>query len=132
MFDWLTRKRTRIVDRPVFAAFRFDKIDPVKRSAQYGNTGPQGWGVTLWGFSDGDEFMYRHLLETFAAQNRDALLTLPEWTEYEDLIEGELLWRSHTIWVWYEIVLTHIWLWSSDKQVMEDLRVELMKLVEAS
>lgn len=72
--------------------------------------------------------MYRHLLETFAEQNPDANLNLPKWSECEDLIEGELIWRSQHVWVWYETVLTHIWLWSADKDVIDSLRSAMLPM----
>ena len=115
MFRWLRKKHTEEVERPETAVFRFDKVDPVEPSTQFGTTGPQGWGFTLWGSPDGDEFMYRHLLETFAKQNPDGHLELPEWFDGEDLIEGELIWHSQYVWIWYETVLSHIWLWSAKK-----------------
>lgn len=46
--------------------------------------------------------MYRHLLETFAVQYPDARLTLPERVDCEGVIEGELIWRSQSVWVWVE------------------------------
>lgn len=130
MFSWLTKKQAERAERPNGAAFRFDRVDPVKRSSQFGNTGPQGWGFTLWGSPEGEEFMYRHLLETFAKEHPDARLELPEWSDCEDLIEGELVWRSQRIWVWYETVLTHIWLWSIDKDVIDRLRNALLPIAK--
>lgn len=129
MFGWLKSKQAGSAKRPESAAFRFDNVEPVQQSSKYGNTGPQGWGFTLWGSPDGDEFMYRHLLETFARDHPNATLTLPEWYECEDLIEGKLVWRSQSIWVWYETVLSHIWLWSTDKETMEILRDEMLALI---
>lgn len=130
MFRWLRKKHTEEVERPETAVFRFDKVDPVEPSTQFGTTGPQGWGFTLWGSPDGDEFMYRHLLETFAKQNPDGHLELPEWFDGEDLIEGELIWHSQYVWVWYETVLSHIWLWSAKKDVIDSLRRALLPIAK--
>jgi len=74
--------------------------------------------------------MYRHLLETFAKQNPDARLELPEWFDGDDLIQGELIWHSQYVWVWYETVLSHIWLWSAKKDVIESLRSALLPLAK--
>jgi hypothetical protein len=76
--------------------------------------------------------MYRHLLETFAEQHPDARLELPEWYDCEDLIEGELVWRSQRVWVWFETVLTHIWLWSIDKDVIDRLRSTLLPIAQGN
>jgi hypothetical protein len=130
VFGWLRRKPTEEAERPETAVFRFDKVDPVKPSPKFGNTGPQGWGFTLWGSPDGEEFMYRHLLETFATQNPDARLELPKWSDCEDLIEGELIWRSQYVWVWYEKVLSHIWLWSAERDVIDSLRCAMLPMAK--
>lgn len=130
MFRWLRRKRTEEVERPETAVFCFDRVDPVIPSSQFGNTGPQGWGFTLWGSPNSEEFMYRHLLETFAQQNPDARLELPEWFDCEDLIEGKLIWHTQYVWVWYETVLSHIWLWSAKKDVIESLRSALLPIAK--
>lgn len=132
VFGWLRRKHTVEAKRPETAVFRFDKVDPVKPSPKFGNTGLQGWGFTLWGSSDGEEFMYRHLLETFATENPDVRLKLPEWSDCEDLIEGELVWRSQYVWVWYETVLSHIWLWSADLDVIASLRAAILPMAKPS
>ena len=129
MFGWIGKRATEQAERPNVADFRFDKVDPVEPSPQFGNTGPCGWGFTLWGSSDGDEFMYRHLLETLAEQYPDARLSLPERSECEDLIEGNLIWRGQHVWVWYETVLTHLWLWSADHAATESLRRAILPAV---
>jgi hypothetical protein len=130
VFRWFKKTRTDDTKRPETAVFRFDNIDPVKPSPKFGNSGPPGWGFILWGSPDGEEFMYRYLLETFAKQNPHACLTLPEWYDGEDLIEGALTWRSQDIWVWYETVLSHIWLWSADEEAIESLRTALLPLAK--
>lgn len=130
MFRWLRRIQTEEVERPETAVFRFYKVDPVEPSPQFGNTGPQGWRFILWGSPVGEEFMYRHLLETIAKQNPDAHLELPEWFDGEDLIEGELIWHSQYVWVWYETMLSHIWLWSAKEDVIESLRSALLPIAK--
>jgi hypothetical protein len=128
MFWWLKRRAIEKVERPATAEFRFDRVEPVGPHSQYGTTGPGGWGFTIWGAPDGEDFMYRHLLERLAQLDPDARLSLPEWYEGEDLIEGELIWRGHHVWVWYETVLTHTWLWSADRATAESLRDALVPL----
>lgn len=138
MFGWL-KKRTEPKQhieegkQPETAMFLFDSIEPVRRAPQYGiSTGPQGWGFHLWGSPDGEDFMYRHLLETLAELNPDARLTLPQWYDEEDLIEGSLIWRSQYVYVWYETVLTHIWLWSADEETIVSLRSAIVSLIQGS
>lgn len=130
MFEWLKKRRTADAERPITAAFRFDSIEPVKASPQYGNAGSQGWGFTLRGTPDGEDFMYRHLLEAFAERNPTARLTLPEWYECEDLIEGSLIWHAKYVWVWYETALSHIWLWSADKEAIDSVRSAILPLAQ--
>ena len=130
MFRWLRRKHIEEVERSETAVFRFHRVDPVEPSPQFGTTGPQGYRFILWGSPDGEEFMYRHLLETFVKQNPDACLELPEWFDGEDLIQGELIWHSQYVWVWYETVLSHIWLWSAKRDVIDSLRSALLPLAK--
>lgn len=132
MFEWLRKRRTEDAGRPITAAFQFDSIEPVEASPQCRNTGPQGWGFTLCGSPDGEDFMYRHLLEAFAERNPAARLTLPGWHECEDLIEGSLIWHSQYVWVWYETVLSYIWLWSADKEAIESLRSAMLPLAQGN
>lgn len=132
MFGWLRKKHSAEAKRSQTAAFRFERVDPVIPSPKFGITGPEGWGFTLWGSPDGEEYMYRHLLETFATQNLDARLELPEWSDCEDLIEGKLIWRSQYVWVWYETVLSHIWLWSADRNAIDTLRSAILPMAKSS
>ena len=132
MFGWLTKKHIEEAERPETAVFCFDRVDPVEPSPKFGNTGPEGWGFTLWGSADGEEFMYGHLLETFAAKNPDSRLQLPEWSDCEDLIEGQIIWRSQYVWVWYETVLSHIWLWSAERDVIDSLRSAMLPMAKPS
>lgn len=75
--------------------------------------------------------MYRYLLEKFAKQHPEAYLDLPAWYDREDLIEGSIIWHSQYVWVWYETVLTHIWVWSADEEAIESLRKAILPLVKA-
>ncbi len=128
MFGWFRSKRVHAPCRPAPAAMKFADIELVRLSPQFGNTGPTGWGFTLWGAPDGEELMYRQLLETFSALYPDTKLDLPAWQDCEDMIEGSLQWQSHNVWIWYEIVLAHIWLWSANKDAIEDLRIAILPI----
>jgi hypothetical protein len=131
VFGWLKRQRSEEAPRPETPILRFDNVEPVRPSPKFGNTGPQGWGFTLWGLPDGEEYMYRYLLEKFAKQHPEAYLDLPAWYDREDLIEGSIIWHSQYVWVWYETVLTHIWVWSADEEAIESLRKAILPLVKA-
>ena len=100
----------------------FECIDDVQPSRQFGRTGPDGWGFTLWGKATCSEDVHRRLLETFAATHPGSNLVLPPWHATEDLIEGSMSWEGVPVWVWFETVLNFIWLWSAERSVVIRLR----------
>ena len=83
----------------------FDRIDAVQPSPQFGNSGPEGWAFTLWGSATCEEVVHRHLIESVAALLPQAKLSLPEWEDGEDCIEGSMLWEGAPVWIWFETVL---------------------------
>jgi len=111
------------------AAYR--EIEDVKASPQYANSGPPGWGFLLWSNSLYDE-PHRPLLERFAEQHPECALSLPEHYSGEGCIEGSMTWQSNFIWVWYENVLTHLWLWSADRGAIQSLRTALLPFAQAA
>lgn len=109
----------------------YRQIEAVGAEPQYGNSGPPGWGFTLWNKSM-DAEPHRRLLENFAARYPECALDLPEYVPHEDCIEGTMIWQSQGIWIWYEAILTHLRLWSSDRAAIESLRAALLPLAQAA
>jgi hypothetical protein len=106
------------------------EIEAVAPAPQFGNSGPEGWGFTLGSERSHDEAPYRALLERLADVHPQAALSLPEWEEGEDLIEGWLVWKGEYVWVWFETLLSHLWLWSFDRATIESLRTAILPLAE--
>ena len=109
---------------------KYCKIDEVANAPQFGKTGDPGWGFTLWSELSGEMAPHRQLLEQLAETYPDAELTLPSWSEAEDLIEGSLVWKGEAVWVWFETILSHLWLWSADRSTVEHLRNALVSLAD--
>ena len=108
----------------------FDRIDEVQPSPKFGNTGPEGWGFTLWGSPTCAEEVHRGLLDAFFREHPDCRLQLRPAFDGEDLIEGSMVWRGVPVWVWFETVLNHTWLWSPDQACSLDLRRAILPLAE--
>jgi hypothetical protein len=106
----------------------FDQIDEVHSSPQFGNTGEAGWGFTLWGSATCVEEVHRKLLEQLAETYPTSALALPPWYDGEDCVEGSLTWEGVPIWVWFETVLNHTWLWSADREAVISLRGALLPI----
>lgn len=106
------------------------QIEEVSLAPQFGNTGDEGWGFTLWSELLDDDAPHRQLLERLVEHYPFANLTLPKWTEAEDLIEGALVWEGKTVWVWFETILSHLWLWSADRSTVVSLRRALVSLID--
>ena len=109
----------------------FDRIEEVGPSAQFGNTGPGGWGFTLWGSPTCAEEVHSNLLERLAETCRTSSLTLPPWNDREDMVEGSLTWEGAPIWVWFETVLNYTWLWSADRTAVVGLREVLFPIARS-
>ena len=94
-------------------------IDDVKGASKFGNTGPSGWGFHVWiECRDGTD-PHRALLENITIAHPEVILTLPEVEPYEDYVEGSISTGSHEVWVYFETVLSHVWLWSAERQSAE-------------
>lgn len=109
----------------------FDQIEEVQPSTQFGNTGPAGWGFTLWGSPTCAEEVHRNLLERLAETYPTSSLTLPPWYDCEDLVEGSLTWEGAPVWVWFETFLNHTWLWSADRAAVVSLREALLPIARS-
>ena len=109
----------------------FDRIDEVQPSPQFGNCGPDGWGFTLWGSATYAEQVHRKSLERLADTYHDVDLRLPDWRDGEDLIDGSLTWGGAPVWVWFETVLNHTWLWSAERATMVGLRDAMLPIARS-
>jgi hypothetical protein len=81
------------------------------------------WSLTLF---TGDMFDYSipfrdHLDRIVARLGPEAALRLPPWEEYEDFVEGILVWQGRDIQVYFEHSLAYLDLSSHDRTTVEDL-----------
>lgn len=109
----------------------YSKIEEISQSPRFGNSGPDGWGFRIWSDLIDDEAPHRALLERFASKYPHAGIKLPAYDRYEDYVECEAAWGSSTILIYYETIVSLIWLWSTDREAMDSLRSALLPLVEA-
>ena len=77
----------------------FDQVEEVHASTQFGNTGPAGWGFTLWGSASCAQEVHRNLLERLAETHPRVSLNLPPWFDREDLAQGSLTWEDAPVYV---------------------------------
>lgn len=108
----------------------YSKIESVSAATQFGNSGPDGWGFTLFSDLFDDEAPYRRLLERLAAAYPEAGIILPKYEEYEDYVECYATWNSAPVWIYYETILSYLWLWSADRDALEGIRAALLLFVE--
>lgn len=109
----------------------YSKIEKVSPSPQFGNNGPEGWGFHLWSELIDDDAPHRAVLEKFAATYPQSGIALPQYDRYEDYVECYAVWDSKPVWVYYETILSYLWLWSSDRDAIEGLRSALVPLATA-
>lgn len=109
----------------------YHEIESISPSPQYGNTGPDGWGFHLWSELSGDDAPHRSLLEMFVANYPQTGMKLPTYDRHEDFVECYAAWDSKTVCVYYETMLSHLWLWSPDRDAINEVRSALVPLVAA-
>ena len=107
------------------------EVEELAPSPQFGTVGPEGWGFHLWSELLDDEAPHRAVLEKFAAAYPQSGIALPAYDRYEDFIECYAAWDSKPVWVYYETILSHLWLWSADREAIEGVRSALVPLVTA-
>lgn len=110
----------------------FAQIDEVQPSPQFGNSGPDGFGFTLWGSANCAEDVHRRSLERLADAYPEVELSLPPQSDGEDLIEGSLKWDDALVWVWFETALNHTWLWSADRAALVNLREAMLPIAQSA
>jgi hypothetical protein len=109
----------------------FERTEEIRPASQFGNCGPDGWSFTLWGSPTCEERVHRRLIEGVAATHPQSELSLPEWFEGEDLIEGSMIWDGSPIWIWFETVLNHTVFWSADRDAITSLRAAAIPVANA-
>lgn len=108
----------------------YSEIQNVSASPQYGNTGQDGWGFSLFSDLCDDEAPHRLLLERLAVAYPEAGIILPAYERYEDFVECDAVWNSASVWIYYETILSHLWLWSSDRDAVEGIRTALLPFLD--
>lgn len=107
------------------------EVEEVAPSTQFGTGGPEGWGFHLWSELLDDEAPHRAVLEKFAAAYPQSGIELPTHDRNEDFVECYAVWVSKPVWVYYETLLSYLWLWSADREAIDGLRSALVPLVKA-
>lgn len=107
----------------------YSNIEEVSASPQHGNTGADGWGFHMWSDLLDDEAPHRKVLERFAEAYPEAGIALPKYDRYEDYVEASAKWRSSSLWVYYETILSYLWVWSDDRDAAETFRTALLPYV---
>lgn len=101
-------------------------------SPQFGNSGPNGFGFTLWGSANCREDVHRRSLERLAVAYPEVKISLPPPSDGEDLIEGSLTWDGEPVWAWFETALNHTWLWSANRAALAGLREALLPIAQSA
>jgi hypothetical protein len=108
----------------------YSTIDEVAASPQYGNTGPSGWGFHMWSDLLDDDAPHRDLLERFAVAFPQTGITLPAYDRFEDYVECYADWGSASVWVYYETILSYLWIWSADRLAVEQFRTAITPMAD--
>ncbi len=85
-----------------------------------------GEGFHLWSNLLDDEAPHRQVLERFAEAYPQASIILPPYERYEDYVECYGRWNSASVWIYYETILSSLWLWSKDREAVVAMRTALM------
>jgi hopanoid-associated phosphorylase len=126
------------VSRPISGTNFFSSVSRVEKGMRGGNQGEEGWNFDLT-CDDIDYFAhdesvvnsYRRFLEELPAKNPEWSVDLPEWTPSEDCIEGSLIWRGNSVHCYYETLLNFLTFWSADRNTVEELRAEIIRLTSS-
>ena len=106
----------------------YSKVDEVQPGLRFGNTGPSGWSCTLWSDLLDDEAPHRSLLERFTTKHPEAGLTLPPYDRYEDCVSASFKWGGSDVELYYETILSHLALWSTDREAVDGARQALLSI----
>jgi hypothetical protein len=94
------------------------------------NSGPKGWGFKMWSDKLDDEAPHRLILERFAAAHPEAGIKLPPYDRHEDYVEAIAKWNGAKITIYYETILSHLWLWSTDHAAVSAFRTALLPFLD--
>jgi hypothetical protein len=101
----------------------FIAIDPIGAEPQGGNHGPEGWAFTAYSNLPACDAPYRRGLEAFVRSHPQSHLSLPNWEEDEDFVQGSLTWEGQRVEIYFEVmVLSFLKFWSADRSALESLR----------
>jgi hypothetical protein len=104
----------------------YSKVDEVQGGLRFGNTGASGWSCIFWSDLIDDVAPHRSLLEAFGRKHPEADLKLPPYDRNEDFVSCSLSWAGSDVEVYYETILSHLALWSEDRQAVEGVRKALI------
>lgn len=107
----------------------YNTIEGVSAQPQYINSGADGWGFKMWSDKLDDETPHRTVLERFAATHPEAGIKLPPYDRHEDYVEATAEWNGGEIAIYYETILSHLWLWSRDREALSAFREALVPFV---
>ena len=107
----------------------YSEIEQVSARPRNLNSGPPGWGFVMWSQKLDDEAPHRQLLEQFAELYPNAGVELPAYDRYEDYVEATAAWDSGEIAIYYETILSYLWLWSPNRDVVTSFREVILSLV---
>ncbi|OQW74360.1 MAG: hypothetical protein BVN33_08515 [Proteobacteria bacterium ST_bin13] len=133
------KKHGRFISQPTKMTDFFSSISLVSKALRGGNHGEEGWDFDLicddYNYLADDDTgvanPYRRFLEELAAKNSECSVDLPEWTPSEDCIEGSLIWRGNSVDCYYETLLNFLKFWSADRNTVEELRAEIIRLTSS-
>ena len=106
----------------------YTEIEEVSSRPSNITGGDAGWGFTMWSSEIDDDAPHRSLLERFAALHPEADIELPAFESLEDYIEATASWENGTVSIYYETVLSYLWLWSADRDTLLSFRAALLPL----
>lgn len=107
----------------------YSEVEEVSELPRNLNSGADGWGFTAWSDLLDDEAPHRKVLDRFAAAHPEAGLALPPYCLGEDYVETDAAWDGATVWVYYETILSHLWIWSPSRDAATSFRAALLPLM---
>ena len=83
----------------------------------------------MYGPMRDEEASHRRLIERFAAAHPGARIELPAFDPDEDFVEATAVWNGREVAIYYETLLSYLWLWSPDREAVTSFREYLLPLV---
>jgi len=104
----------------------YSKVEEVSALPRNLNSGANGWGFRAWSDLLDDEAPHRKLIERFAAAYPEAGFALPPYYRDEDYVEADAAWNGATVSVYYETILSYLWIWSPSRDAVTSFRAALI------